>query len=69
MHDAYCVQILIFKRSLITFDLSFTGLLVETLDVAGLAHIQRSIHENFKERKTSIIMNFPGTITILNLMW
>ena len=49
-----------------TFNLPLASLFVETLDVTSLADVQRSIDENFKERKTSIFVNFPSAIAILN---
>ena len=53
------------KAMRLTLDFACPGLLVQPLDITGLAHVQRSVHVALKEGQPSLLMELAGTLSVL----
>lgn len=50
---------------MVTFNLSGTGLLVQSFHVPALAHFKRGMDEHFKKLQPGTLMDLPRLSTIL----
>lgn len=49
----------------LTFDFSSSGLLVQSLDISFLTDFDGRVHKALHKLQTSSLMQFPGSLTIL----
>ena len=48
-----------------TFDFAFASFLVEALDVAIFADVERRVNEDFQERESGVFVYLPSPVSIL----
>lgn len=49
----------------LTFDFSGSGLLIQSLDISFLTNLDGRVHKALYELQTSSLVEFPGSLTIL----
>lgn len=49
----------------LTFDFSGSGLLIQSLDISFLTNLDGRVHKALHELQTSSLVEFPGSLTIL----
>lgn len=49
----------------LTFDFSGSGLLIQSLDISFLTNLYGCVHKALHELQTSSLVEFPGSLTIL----
>lgn len=49
----------------LTFDFSGSGLLIQSLDISFLTNLDGRVHKALHKLQTSSLVEFPGSLTIL----